>query len=155
MLIHAESAGNQDLNPERSDSGKREGWADQAPGIPAVVSISPLFSSFPGAGLLGAFGPGEFTGRRASRGRSGHARGWPWDQTAKRKYGKRSNGCRGVACSTPTHPSLFSLPIGIHFLFPAPLCLGEVQTCPLPCWSSGNRPGLKETPGRAGEEQGL
>lgn len=155
MLIHAESAGKQDLNPEHSDSRKKEGWADQAPGLLAVVGISPLFSSFPGAGLLGAFGAGESTGRRASRGGSGHAGGWPWDQTARRKCGKGSNGCRGVACPTPTHPSLFSFPIGTHFLFPALLCLGKVQTCPLPCWSPGNRPGLKEAPDRAGEGQGL
>lgn len=66
MLLYAKSQqGQQNLNAELSDPRKREGWADQPPGFQAMVSISPHLSSFPGAGLLGAFGPGEFTERSA------------------------------------------------------------------------------------------
>ena len=60
-------------------------------------------------------------------------------------------------CLFPPHyPSLSHLQFSSHLLFPAPLWSGRPeQAWPVPCWSSGNRPGWKEATERAREGQGL
>lgn len=144
----------QNLNPGLSDSSKRKGWAGQTPEPRAVVSSSSLFS-FPGAGLLGAFGPGESMGRRTSRGGAGHAGAQPWDQTAgggareKVRWLQRGR----LPHRHPPKPLLSSWLVPIFS--PSPVWSGKAQACLLPYWSSGNRPGLREAPDRAGEKQGL
>lgn len=104
----------------------RGGWAGQAPGLPAVASTSPLLSSFPGAGLLGGFGPGESKGRRANRRGSGHAGGRPGDQAPREEAGKGQMAPERLPAPTPTCPSLLSLPVQFPSSRPALLCSEKV-----------------------------
>lgn len=114
------------MNPGLSDSRKRGGWAGQVPGLPAMASISPLLPSFPGAGLLGAFGPGESKGRKANWSGAGPAGGWPRDQAPREEGGKGQMAPERLPAPTPTCPSLFSLPVQFPSSLPASLCSGKV-----------------------------
>lgn len=147
LLFHARSSvGQQDLNPELSDSKER--WLDKARplGAPNLghshpsLLLTPL-SCFPGSGLLGAFGPEESMGRRAAGWDAAQAAGRPWG-------GAREEGrwLQRAPCPHPTHPASSRFLSSPHPLLPAPLRSGKARGCLLPCWTSGNRPGWKETP---------
>lgn len=100
----------QDLNPELSERAR---WVGQAPQRSLLL---------PGAGLRGAFGPGESTGRRASRG------------GAEGGMGKGQMTAEGLP-APPAHPGPSHLLFGPHLLLPALLVRKGPNRSPAPVGS--------------------